>query len=238
MFASSIDDLASTVFHIIVRILLRPLGTSRRAEVMTALFFEWEPAVTRFVKRLKGEIFVDIGANRGYYCFIAAKNFRVVFAVEPVPSNIVQLKQGAERAGFKNILFVEAAVADRQGDALLSHGALMGSANWTIEEEYVYTPDERQRLHIPTDYTINVPICTLQEILPPEVIDVVKVDVEGAEWRVLKGAESIMPRIRTWIIELHDIARKQELEQYMSDHGYDSKWLDEQHGLFSRRARS
>jgi len=205
---------------------------------MTKLFsrpHEWEPGVTRCVRRLKGQIFVGIGAILGYYSFIAAKNFRMVYAVEPEPGNIMQLRQGADSAGLKNIHVVKAAVADREGHTLLSRSALPNahSGNWTIEEEYVYTPDEHQRLHIPTDRAIKVPVYTLPKIIPNEAIDVVKVDVEGAEWRVLKGAEPIMPRIRTWIIELHDLARKQELIHYMSEHGYNSEWLDEHHGLFS-----
>jgi hypothetical protein len=65
----------------------------------------------------------------------------------------------------------------------------------------------------------------------------VKLDVEGAEWLVLEGAEDIMPNIRQWVIELHDRGRKAQLEEYMQRHGYTCKWLDQNrfpHAYFSR----
>jgi FkbM family methyltransferase len=216
--------------------MLGPLGARKRAELMNRLFNPaWEPSVTKRVKRLEGQIFVDCGANLGYYSFIAARRFRVVYAMEPEPNNIVQLKRGIDRAGFKNIHVVEAAIADNEGYTLLSHSALPNPhpGHWTIEKEYVFTPTRHKRVQIPTNQSITVPVHTLPNVLPNEIIDVVKVDVEGAEWRILKGAESIMPRIRTWIIELHDLTRKRELVEYMSNHGYECDWLDEHHGLFS-----
>jgi FkbM family methyltransferase len=198
---------------------------------------KWEPNVTKTVRRLKGQIFVDIGANLGYYSLIAAKNFRVVYAIEPEPKNLAQLRREVDWAGFKNIHVIEAAIADYEGHTLLSQSADPGAnpGNWTIEEKYVFTPSANKRMVIPTDRTVSVSVHTLPKILPNEIIDAVKVDVEGAEWRVLKGAESIMPRIRTWIIEIHDLARKQELNHYMSKHGYQCRWLDEYHGLFSMK---
>lgn len=69
-----------------------------------------------------------------------------------------------------------------------------------------------------------------------EEVDLVKVDVEGAEWLVLEGAEAIMPRIRRWVIELHEPSRKAELEHRMRQHGYNkNSWLDSAH-LASQRS--
>jgi len=46
---------------------------------------------------------------------------------------------------------------------------------------------------------------------------------------VLKGSQTIMPRIKSWMIELHDTNRKNELEDYLSHEGYSTRWLDEKH---------
>ena len=50
-------------------------------------------------------------------------------------------------------------------------------------------------------------------------------DVEGAEWKVLAGAKNVMGKIKSWLIELHDTTRKNELENLMKTYGYKIKWL-------------
>jgi hypothetical protein len=69
----------------------------------------------------------------------------------------------------------------------------------------------------------------LSTIIKDEQVDLIKVDVEGAEWSVLKGAEESLDRIKSWVIELHDVSRKKELEKWFKDRGYLFKWLDDIH---------
>ena len=64
------------------------------------LFGIWEPAITRFVKgRLKpGDLFVDIGANVGYYSLLAAKlvgSEGQVIAIEASPTIARKLEQNS-----------------------------------------------------------------------------------------------------------------------------------------------
>ncbi len=65
-------------------------------------------------------------------------------------------------------------------------------------------------------------------------VDLVKVDVEGAEWLVLKGAEPVMGRLKSWIIELHNPNDKTTLARYMDSFGYACEWLDATHAYFRR----
>ena len=74
----------------------------------------------------------------------------------------------------------------------------------------------------------------LADVVPTEIVDLVKVDVEGAEELVLRGAEPIMQNIRSWVIELHDRSRKAELVSYMEKYGYESTWIDRNHAYFTR----
>jgi hypothetical protein len=50
-----------------------------------------EPAVRKAFEQIRGDVFVDIGANAGYYTIRYAKNFDRVFAVEPEPYTINEL---------------------------------------------------------------------------------------------------------------------------------------------------
>jgi len=66
----------------------------------------------------------------------------------------------------------------------------------------------------------------------------VKVDVEGAEWKVMRGAEVSMKagRILRWVIEVHEIEATDELEHYLRQRNYETQWLGDRH-LFASLAR-
>jgi len=66
-------------------------------------------------------------------------------------------------------------------------------------------------------------------LLKKELADLVKVDVEGAEWEVLNGAKNVMSKIRSWLIELHDTTRKNELKDLLKSSGYNVRWVDRNH---------
>ena len=83
------------------------------------LFGVWEPSITRFVNnRLRpGDLFVDIGANVGYYALLAAKRVGpsgAVVAIEASPSIACRLRENIALNGFTNIEVVEAAVSERR----------------------------------------------------------------------------------------------------------------------------
>jgi FkbM family methyltransferase len=66
-------------------------------------------------------------------------------------------------------------------------------------------------------------------------IDLLKIDVEGAEFKVLRGATRILPLVKNIIIELHDRERKKELDQALGDNGFRIIWIDADH-LYGYRA--
>ncbi len=81
--------------------------------------------------------------------------------------------------------------------------------------------------------TIYVDTITLGDLLASEpCIDLIKVDVEGAEWVVLKGAEPIVDRVRTWIVEIHFRDKiemeqsKQKIKDWLQERGYHTRWID------------
>jgi FkbM family methyltransferase len=174
-----------------------------------------ELQVSGFVRRLHGRLLVDVGANMGFYVRLLARNFDRMLAIEADPALFKYLKKKAP-AGCE---LLNLAVSDTNGFTrlqrnpanLLAGASIMGNRG------------------------IEVRKASLSTILSEEpIVDLIKLDVESAEWLVLKGAEEVMERIRQWVIELHDITRKQELEGYMRRHGYACRWLDGNHAYFSR----
>lgn len=176
--------------------------------------FIWEPKVSRFVSKQKGNVFVDVGACYGRYVILAAKRFNHVIAVEPLPRNMETVRRNVKYAGLSNVEFVECAVSDKRDYANLR----------------LVDGDGLHRLIASKQNdTVMVKTETLQSLLQSRIADLVKVDVEGYEWQVLKGAETVVGNIKHWIVELHEFDRKAELEQWFASHGYSTKWLDDSH---------
>lgn len=128
-----------------------------------------------------GSVFVDVGANAGYYvlhtAMSAAARSRIV-ALEPSPTliermkfNIAAAREADLIAGDIEVLDVEVAVSDRAGEAVLSD-----------------VGDEGSRALVGGSTGLHVRCARLADVLDDlgiEKIDVVKIDVEGYEDRVL-----------------------------------------------------
>ena len=142
-----------------------------------------ERPVSSFLKSIQGNIFVDLGANYGYYSLLLHKNFKRTYAFEPIQTLFDELELNLSR--FEDVVCINKAVSNTDGQKWKSdyHG---------IEGE--------------TD-TI-----TLASFFRNDKIDLIKMDVEGEEWKVLEGAKPIIDNIDSWLIELHDPNRKEEIE--------------------------
>jgi FkbM family methyltransferase len=181
--------------------------------------YTYEEKVAGAMLRVRGETFLDIGAHHGSYCCLLRRNFRTVIAVEPSPDSIRVMRRTFRLSGVRAIV-IPAAVSDQVGSTKLFL-AKSGSVENQIELGE-YPSRTREELRVPT-----TTVSKIIECYGP--VDLVKVDVEGAEWLLLKGAESALDQVHRWVIELHDIRRKEELERWMTAHRYRGEWLDENH---------
>jgi len=171
--------------------------TEKLKRKLAVSFAMHEKPVSLFLKTIKGHVFVDVGANYGYYSRLLHGNFEKVYAFEPIPSIFKELKGNLEK--FDSVECVRKAVSNVDGQL--------------VELSY----------HNSHGFAETV---TLASFLPNTDIDLIKVDVEGGEWRVLEGAELILERIKSWVVELHNPSRKEELENWFVSRGYSVRWLD------------
>jgi FkbM family methyltransferase len=179
-----------------------------------------EPLVSKFLSRTKGKLFVDIGANLGRYTILLGRNYERVIAIEPDINNMWFLKQNVKQAKINNVEFLQYAISDQNGEAFLYFGSHAGEHSIFRKQQSGGTKVQTRRL---------------SSIIKEEQVDLVKVDVEGAEWLVLKGSEEILDKIKNWIIELHDSTRKNELDKWFTDRGYSFRWIDKNHIYAFRR---
>ncbi|GAA0651452.1 FkbM family methyltransferase [Streptomyces malaysiensis subsp. malaysiensis] len=157
------------------------------------LFGVWEPHMTRWLqRRLKpGDVFVDVGANIGYYSVLASRlvgGSGKVVAVEASPTFLRLLQRHARRNGCANIRTVNAAVSDRE--ELLTF-ILASSRNMGANSVVPYDG--------PAESTFEIAARPLPDLLTEDEITrarVIKVDVEGAEGGVVRGLVPLLDRLR------------------------------------------
>jgi FkbM family methyltransferase len=166
--------------------------------------------------RLKGEglVFVDVGANIGQYVLRLHRNFRTLIALEPHPANF-QILAMLKGRRMQNVAIMCCAASDTVSEVTMR----LSPEGWV--PAYGHSIVWQQG----GGESLRVPAVTLDSILADyAAIDLIKIDVEGVEWLVLRGAESTMKRVRAWIIEVHNHDDKLAMESYLRRHGYETVW--------------
>jgi FkbM family methyltransferase len=156
-----------------------------------------------------GMSFLDAGANEGIYTLFAAVRVGngAVWAFEPSQREMERLERNIQLNGLGNVKTFRMGLADEDGEAELTVAAAEHSGQNTFGE-FVYPTVESLRREV-------VPVRTLDRVVEDQGItslDVVKVDVEGAEQRLLRGARNALRAFRPIILlEASDAAlRKQD----------------------------
>jgi FkbM family methyltransferase len=145
-----------------------------------------------------GDVVIDVGANVGYMALIAAREVGAtgrVVAIEPGQRSFGLLALNAARNFPDRIVAVRAACDEADGTATLFVSDYSEEYNSLRPESVIGGAHEEV-----------VPARSLRSISRELGItpDVVKIDVEGAEWRVLKGLlDDDAPRPRTLMVEAY-----------------------------------
>jgi len=162
----------------------------------------WEPQETNlFIKVLKpGMVVADIGAMEGYYTILASiyvSETGVVHAFEPIESSIDYIKKNIQINNIKNIKLHEFALFDKPGffkfeKKDIENRLLVMLTSFTQENEGL-------GLH-----TKTVVFDEWAEIQGLEKLDLVKMDIEGAELNVLYGMRKTIEKFHPKLfIEFH-----------------------------------
>jgi FkbM family methyltransferase len=153
----------------------------------------YEPAVTSVVKRFlkAGQCFVDVGASFGYFATLAGSIVGPtgqVIAFEPGPQNQSMLLLNLASNGIRTPQVHQMALGSEDGFVLYSYS---GSNGFIIP--FGGSPSELANRSL-------VRASTLDAMIGDRRVDMIKIDVEGAEGRVLKGAERVLARDRPAIL--------------------------------------
>ncbi len=149
------------------------------------VYRQWEADLSRFITNsvTPDTVFVDVGSNFGYFTCLAAskigrKGSGKVISIEPNPAMQRLLRKNARiNWSLGPIEIHSCAVTDRNGfvEFIVPHGR---AANASVAGAVAAEGDGR----------FIVPCRTLDELLAGTVVDLIKVDVEGFETAVMRGA--------------------------------------------------
>jgi len=210
-----------------------------RNEITRAIFVtgRYEPNEFCWLNRVlqPGMTFVDVGANMGLYSLFAAKKVTAlgnVLAVEPSSRECQILEGNIKSNALQNVRTVHAAVSDRRGTADLLVAPLRNSGHNTLGGFGYGTSTER---------TERVPTNRLDDLVQTagfDRVDVIKMDVEGAEMLALRGATETLRRFHPLLLlEVsdrtlqHQGSSSREMLDLLAREGYRCYGFDQRSGL-------
>lgn len=155
---------------------------------------KWEPWVTKAIKSLlkPGMVFVDVGANIGFFTLLASglvgPEGRVI-AIEPLPQNNQLLAKSIELNKCENVELHSVAAGPQSGIMKMCHAARYNSGSFHFEN-----PEK------PKHMTWDMEVRPLDDILAARKPDLVKIDVEGGEALVLAGMLETLTKHRPLVL--------------------------------------
>lgn len=196
------------------------------------VFGDYELPTIRFLRSVlkPGSVCLDVGAQMGYLSLAmatAADRRTVVHSFEPESNNAARLRENVALNSLSNITLHQTAVSTVDGSLklYLSNDRNAGTHSTVFIESNV------------SSEFVEIPSITLESFAREKrlsSIDLIKIDVEGAEIDVINGALTVLKQHKPLVImELSDHlqqARGQtcaEFKEFMASYGYSAYFINE-----------
>jgi FkbM family methyltransferase len=174
---------------------------------------EHQRAFKRLIK--PGDLVIDVGANWGIHTLYLSKLVGPtgqVLSFEPFPNALEELKWHVKANDCRNVRIVSKAASDEEGDAAFTVG---GSAQTGGLTEVITGSLGDERLRVKTER-----LDTVWDGLTGRV-KLIKIDVEGAETKVLLGARRMIAEQKPYlVIDLHTPEQDVSVGGLLSEWGY------------------
>lgn len=184
-------------------------------ERVLGVYEHWKTRL--FLNTVKeGMTVVDIGVNKGYFSLLLAKlmNDRgKVLSFEPDPDNYFWFRKSIQANEYRCIKIFQHALSDKEGSVAFYRGKKSGSGS--------LFPSSHTKKK-----TITVKARKLDNVLKDEEIkkvDLIKIDVEGAELLVLKGAEKTLKGEDMKLaidVDVESSEKRKQLFDFLESYGF------------------
>jgi FkbM family methyltransferase len=193
----------------------------------------YEPDVGEVFARIlrEGDTAIDVGANAGFFTMLGAALVGPaghMLSFEPDPANCARLRNNVALNGFHHVTLVEQPAMDspRPVDFFINSDDSGGNALWDPGQ---FPGNARSRATPTTMSLTGTTIDAEVERLGLPAIKLLKIDTEGADHLVLRGAAGLLAhhRVPFVICELHHFglakmgSSQAALREFMAGFGYD-----------------
>jgi FkbM family methyltransferase len=176
-------------------------------EVCSTIYLtgEWEPVITHYIRSQlqPGDIFIDCGGYVGWYALIASPVVGPtgrVFTIEASRAQFAQIKHNCQFNGYSNVTPLHAAISDAAGVASVYTPVTSNMGHATTVESLA------QREGMQIEDTVRAE--TLENLVGRDTLRrarIIKIDIEGSEYRALSPLFSSLSEFDTateWLLEL------------------------------------
>jgi FkbM family methyltransferase len=181
-----------------------------------------------------GMTFIDAGANDGLFTLFAAQHVGAagqVWAFEPSQREFARLERNLQLNQLGNVRAFRMALADRNGQADLKIAADEHSGQNTLGE-FAYQIELARCERVTTSRLDDL----VNEVSLPR-LDLIKLDVEGAELSVLAGASGLLRKQRpVLLLEMNEHALqlqgagRETVVEFLRSHDYEIQAFDKSTG--------
>jgi FkbM family methyltransferase len=191
-------------------------GESVGATVL--LYGAYEQAERQYARTLisAGTTVIDAGANVGVFSVWFSNCVGPdgsVLAIEPTPNNQERLQKNLRLSNIDNVIVHGVAAGSENGETILH-----------LSTDPAFSSTQRHDVRWTMDSSLRVPVRTLDAIwrsagMPH--ISLIKVDIEGGELDVLKGAADILSACRPAVlIEANTVEERNDIQSWIGARGY------------------
>jgi len=177
-------------------------------------------AVNLLLKHLSDEtVFWDIGAHTGYFTCIMSPRLTEgrVICVEPLSENIELLRENIRLNNLKNTIIIDKALSS--SEKIVSFLVAKDSYQGKIAHNQEYLPGKK----------VYIKATTIDALIKSgiPVPNILKIDAEGEEGRILKGATLVLQKYQPcFLIEIHSSENAQICWDILSFYRYNIKFLN------------
>ena len=155
-----------------------------------------------------GMTFVDVGANIGSHTIHGARlvtSSGKVFSFEAAPETFEMLRNNVNLNAIENVTLYNACVADKE--SIVTFNISVNSARSSLVRKGAFQK--------------TLPAKTLDNLLPRGTpVDLLKIDVEGAEYLVLSGAKQLFKISPPGVVVIEMSSCQEEIKEFLLAHRY------------------
>jgi len=188
--------------------------------VMMVVKREYEECYHKILSNVLTEdsIFIDVGAHLGTFTLRAARKCinGLVLAFEPDPRVYPFLLRNIMLNNLKNVIALPIALHNRRGTSRFYVSKISGIST-LMQYHHIMDVRNAEEVIVPT-----LPLDDVVEIVDISRVDIIKIDVEGAEHYVIEGATKTIERHRPiLLIEFHGKEQWKEVARTLATLGYE-----------------